>query len=133
MLFVLGGVAGDGLVAQLREFDADFLGGNAVEPIAHDGPIGAAQGVAAHDVGDAIVQVEHFGHGRWQVAQRGQQLLPTLLTTGVGWLPSVGGVGQSHGQQHAGGHLGIERLGGSHAHLHISPVGGVEHPVGFVA
>ena len=42
------------------------------------------------------------------------------------------GIGELGGQQVAGGDLGVERLGGRHAHLHVTTVGGVQHAVGTI-
>ena len=39
VLLIFRSIARDGFVAKLRKFDANFLGGNAVGPIANDCPI----------------------------------------------------------------------------------------------
>ena len=39
VLLVLGGVAGDGLVTELRQLDAQLAGGDAVRAVADDGPV----------------------------------------------------------------------------------------------
>ncbi len=126
MLLVLGGVAGDRLVAELAQLDADLVGGDAVAAVADDGPVAAGRGDLVGRRGDLGPEVERALHRGRQLAQRTEQ----ILAVGAVGPPDL--VADGLGQQEAGGDLGVEGLRGGDAHLDVAPVGGEQHAVGLV-
>ena len=129
MLLVLGAVAGDRLVAELRELDPDLAGCDLVHAVAHDRPVAATRAEGGCCGGGRVAHGQRLFHAVGQVAQVAQQL---LLCRVRGLCTPGHLVGDRLGQQQAGGDLRVERLGRRDAHLHVTAVGGVEHPVGLV-
>ena len=126
MLLVLRRVAGHRLVAELAELDPNLLGGHLVRAVADDRPVPLGRSEAARGVGDHVTAVEGGAHRVGQRPQRCEELGPTA---GVA---EAGRLGDRTRQQCTGRHLGVERLGRRHAHLDVTTVGGVHHPVGLV-
>ena len=69
---------------------------------------------------------EHLEHRLGHLPQRGQQIVAALGRT------NIGRFGDRARQQHAGGHLGVERLGRGDAHLDVTAIARVHHAVGLV-
>ena len=129
VLLVLGGVARDRLVAELRQLDPQLAGRDLVGAVADDRPVAARRGEGpgrGRDVGaggeGGLERGGHLGEGAQQ-----------LLLVGV-----IGGAAAGHllgdgvAEQQSGRDLRVERLGRRHAHLHVASVGGVEDAVGLV-
>src|SRR5690606_8253193 len=123
VLLVLGGVAGDRPVAELAELDAQLGGGDPVHAVADDGPVPLGRRELASGGGDRVSAAERLLHLLGEAAQLGEQRRVDRAAHLLGDGP---------GEEEAGGDLGVERLGGGHAHLHVAPVGGVEDAVGLV-
>ena len=94
-------------------------------PLPDDGPVAALRRELMGRGGDLASHGDGLLHGVGEVAaaQRGAS--------------SVGSGRPARSpmrarQQEAGGDLGVERLRRRHAHLHVAPVGRVEHAVGLV-
>ena len=113
VLLVLGGVAGDRLVAELGQLDPHLGGGDAVRPVADDGPVALRRRQLLRGGGDLRPAREHLsiasGRSRSAASSR--------------WVDGVAAddVGDGDGQQEAGGDLGVERLGRRDAHLDVAP------------
>ena len=75
VLLVLGDVARDRLVAELRQLDPDLFGRDAVDAVADDRPRAAGQRVTLRGERDRRAPLEHLAHRRGQLAQRGEDLL----------------------------------------------------------
>ena len=125
VLLVLGAVAGDRLVAELRELDPHLVRGDAVRAVADDGPVAAARARAAArstpiDARRASTCSIAVGRSRsaWSIVTRSSDC------------PSGELVGEREREQEAGRDLRVERLRRRDAHLHVAPVGRVEHAVG---
>ena len=78
---------------------------------------------ATDDLRDLVASSENPLHGVGQPPEGIQQFMGTTA------VPAAQTVGQGQGQEEAGRHLGIESLGGGHAHLHIATVRGVQDAV----
>ena len=126
MLLVLGAVAGDRLVAELGELDPHLLGGDAVGAVADDRPVPTRRRQAA---GPPTAMSARRAKVRSMAAGRSRSPSSRAPRSGGG---DTDGVGDGGGEQEARRDLGVEGLGGRHAHLHVAAVGGVEHPVGPV-
>ncbi len=122
VLLVLGGVAGDRPVAQLGQLDADLGGGDPVRPAADHGPVAPGRGHGCGDAADLLPPGQHLLHGR-RAAPAGPAASGRSRSAAPSPPPAT--LGQGPGQQPAGGHLGVERLGRRHAHLDVPAVGGV--------
>ena len=72
VLLVLGDVARDRLVTELRELDPDLLGRDPVDAVADDRPRTARQRVALRGERDRGPPREHLAHRVGQLAQRGE-------------------------------------------------------------
>ncbi len=127
VLLVLGGVAGDRLVAELGQLDADLVGGDQVPPVPDDRPGPSPGGVPGGQLGDVGLLAEDLLHSIGEGDQAGEQLV------GPVGIAAPGSIRQGQAQQLPGGDLGVERLGRGHAHLDVATVGGVEDAVGLVA
>ncbi len=99
VLLVLGDVARDRLVAELRQLDPHLLRRHPVGTVADHRPVAAPRGEALRGVRDGRALLQHLGHGVRQCAQRLQQL--TAQAVGA----EVHGFGDRAGEQHARGHL----------------------------
>ena len=126
MLLVLGHVAGDGLVAELGQLDPHLFGGHLVRPATHHGPVAPGRREAIGRLGDRGPPSQHLGERVGQLAKIGEQ---PVAGDGIARAEPFG---QGAGQESARGHLGVERLGRGHRHLHVPPVGGVEDAVCLV-
>ncbi|CAB4730447.1 unannotated protein [freshwater metagenome] len=126
MLLVLRDIARDRLVAELAQLDPNLFGGNLVGAVADDGPVPPLRGEALGCLRDVLAALQHRVHRVGHPAQLGQDLVATTIAA------SAGQIGDRAGEECTCGHLRVERLGRCHAHLHVSPVGGVQHPVGLV-
>ena len=125
VLLVFGGIAGDRLVTQLGELDADLRGGNPIRPVADDRPVAPGRRVEVSSLGQLLAPGEHLLHGFGKTLQAGQKLgAPHGIDTAL--------LGHTEGQERAGRHLGVEGLGRRHAHLHVPSVGRVEDGVGLL-
>ena len=128
VLLVLGDVAGDRLVAELRQLDPQLLRGDAVRAVADEGPVAARRrhlGGDAADVGRgarAPSPSRREGPGARRAARRGRRARGTTPTASA----------MATASRHARRHLGVERLGRRHRHLDVAPVGRVQHAVGLV-
>ena len=74
MLLVLGGVAGDGLVAELGELDPELLGGDAVGAGADDRPVPLGRRQLLGGGGDRGAAGDRLLHGVGQFAQAGEHV-----------------------------------------------------------
>ena len=126
VLLVLGRVAGDRLVAELGELDAQLLGGDLVHAVADDRPVAPARREPLGRLGQRRPARHRAGHAVGQLAQREEDLVARIGRIDADL------VGHGQRQQVAGRDLGVERLGRRDAHLHVAPVGGVEDAVGLV-
>ena len=73
VLLVLGGVAGDRLVAELRQLDADLGGRDPVGAVADHRPVAALGSEASGGLGDRGAVRQHRLHRGGQLAQRFEQ------------------------------------------------------------
>ncbi len=127
VLLVLGRVAGDRLVAQLGELDADLLGGGQIRPVADHRPGPPTGRASAGDLGDLPSTLEDRVEGRGNLAQAAKEVLLRLAEWGL-----VDDLTQAEGEQMTGRDLGIERLRRRHAHFDVAAVGGVENAIRLV-
>ena len=125
VLLVLGGVAGDRLVGQLRQLDAQLRGGEPVGAVADHRPVAPGGGVGPGGLGDLRPGRQHLLQSGGQVPQPREELVlePTVAAADL--------AGDGQRQQEARRHLGVERLGGGDAHLDVAPVRRVEDAVGL--
>ena len=124
VLLVLGGVAGDRLVAELGELDADLGGGDAVGAVAHHRPVAPSRRQAGGGFGDRGATCEHLLQRRGQLAQPFEQADPLGIQLVV-----REGLAQRDREQEPGGDLRVERLGRRDAHLDVASVRGEENAV----
>ena len=126
VLLVLGDVAGDRLVAELRELDAQLLGRDRVRAVPDDRPVATREHVALRDRGDVVPAVDHGAHRVRQGAQRGEA---PVRERGI---ECVDGLRDRQREEMPGRDLCVERLRRRDAHLDVAPVRREEHTVGLV-
>ena len=125
VLLVLRDVSGDGAVTELRELDAQLVGRDAVEPVAHDRPVPPARYVPRRDLRDRAALLEHRLHRVGQLLQPAQQFGRLLaIASQLG--------SECEGEEVSRGDLRVERLRRRHRHLEVAAVRRVEHAVGLV-
>ena len=130
MLLVLGDVAGDRLVAELRELDPHLVRGDPVRAVADDGPVAAARARGAarpRRSSRAGASTSRIASGSSRSATR---QLVRCARRSASSAPSSAAMRER--EQEAGRDLRVERLGRRDAHLDVAPVGRVEHAVGLV-
>ena len=125
VLLVLCGVAGDRLVTELGELDADLGGSDPVRAVAHDRPVPPCRRVEMGRLRELVPARQDLLHGVGETLQAGEQVGAPLRV-------DAARLGQGHGQQRAGSDLCVERLRGRHAHLDVAAVGRVDHTVGLL-
>ena len=130
VLLVLGDVAGDRLVTELRELDPHLFGGDPVDAVADDRPRPAGERVPLRRECDRRPAFEHVSHRRragpatrsrtsWRRTRAPSRVDAELSR-------------DREREQESGGDLRVERLRRRHAHLDVAAVGRVEHAVALV-
>ena len=124
VLFVLHVVGGDGLVAELAQLDADFVGGRLVGTAAHHGPVGPRHGVASGRDLDPVACIARTFR-MWPGRARSCSI--SRVTKSSPRRPFRSG--KVEVEQGARDDLGVERLGGGHGHFNVPAAAGVHHAV----
>ena len=123
VFFVFDDVEGYRLVAQLRKLYPYLRSRNMVRPAADNGPRTTRRRGNRRHPGNFWPLRKHLFHEGWQFAQGGEDLSCSFGSC------DASRIRQPKGEKVAGSNLGIERLGRGHAHLDVTAVGGVQHPV----
>ena len=131
VLLVLDDVAGDRLVAELRQLDPDLLGRDPVHAVADDRPRPSRERVTLRGERDRRSPIEDVTHRGGQVPQCREDLV-------AGGAVALGRVAfaelgrDREREEEARGDLRVERLGRRDAHLQVAAVGRVEHAVALL-
>lgn len=126
VLLVLRDVAADGLVAELRQLDANLVRRDGVRTVADDGPVTARRCEARRDGTDLGAHRENPLHGVRHVNERTEHAVDAPDRR-VGELQRDGAR-----QDGARGNLCVERLRAGNAHLDVTTVRRVVHAVRLV-
>ena len=127
VLLVLGGVAGDRLVAELRELDPHLLGRDPVGAVADDRPVARRRRQAARPsaIAGRRARTSAMASGSARSA------LEQLVGVGAG-SAAPDGVGDGRGRGGSRRRPGRRTPSSRHRHLDVAAVGVVEHAVGLV-